>query len=284
MLSWEYTPYIVGGMGKHVVELVPQLVDDGVEVHLVVPRLGGGAPVEPLLMPDGSPATNGSLVHRVGVSGVQSDVFTNAWHDNILVQDYCIDLIKREGNFDLIHDHDWLSGFAATSLKHEFRLPLVATIHATEMGRNHGHLYSEMQRLIHQAEWWLTYEAWRVITCSEYMRWEVETYFAAPRSKVDVIPNGVDPRRFDALRGNDLSQFRLAFAMPDQPIVYNVGRMVPEKGLSVLIDAVPLVLREWPGVRFVLAGEGQLAGESGVQLHARRFPPVAAIPQRFRMD
>jgi glycosyltransferase involved in cell wall biosynthesis len=196
-----------------------------------------------------------------GLSGMQSDFFTNTWHDNVLVQEFCGDLIRREGDFDLIHNHDWLSGFAATTLKHEYRLPMVATIHATEMGRNRGNLYGDMQRLIHQAEWWLTYEAWRVIACSEYMRWEVETYFGAPHSKVDVIPNGVDPRRFDALRGKDLSQFRLAFGMPDQPIVYYVGRMVPEKGLSVLIDAVPRILSQWPGVRFVLAGGGGYANE-----------------------
>jgi glycosyltransferase involved in cell wall biosynthesis len=37
--------------------------------------------------------------------------------------------------------------------------------------------------------------------------------------------------------------------------------MVPEKGLSVLIDAVPLVLREWGGVKFVLAGGGDYAND-----------------------
>ncbi|MEA2574034.1 MAG: hypothetical protein QOH93_1332, partial [Chloroflexia bacterium] len=65
MLSWEYAPHVVGGMGKHVVELVPELLADGVEVHLVVPRLDGGEASEPLRMPDGSPAANGSCVYRV---------------------------------------------------------------------------------------------------------------------------------------------------------------------------------------------------------------------------
>lgn len=265
MLSWEYTPHIVGGLGKHVVELVPPLIEDGVEVHLVVPNLGGGAFTEPLPMPDGSPATNGSRVYRINASGMQGDFFTNTWHDNILVAEFCHRLIRHEGGFDLIHDHDWLSGFAAISLKRDFHIPMIATIHATEMGRNRGNLYGEMQRSIHQAEWWLTYEAWRIITCSQYMAWEVETYFGAPPAKIDIIPNGVDPRRFDALRGTDLSQFRLAWALPDQPIVYYVGRMVPEKGLSVLIDAVPYVMREWPGVKFVLAGGGGYANDLKAQ-------------------
>jgi glycosyltransferase involved in cell wall biosynthesis len=275
MLSWEFTPHIVGGLGKHVVEIVPELVAAGIEVHLVVPNLGGGAHTEPLLLPDGSPAANGSRVYRVDASGMQSDFFANTWHDNILVTEFCHQLIKHVGGFDLIHDHDWLSGFAAIALKREHHLPLLATIHATEMGRNRGHLYADMQRSIHQAEWWLTYEAWRVIACSHYMAWEVETYFGTPQSKVDVIPNGVDPRPFDALKGHDLSAFRLAFAQPDQPIVYYVGRIVPEKGLSVLVDAVSNVLREWSGVRFVIAGGGGYVNDLRAQ--AERLGVAASV-------
>lgn len=261
MLSWEYTPHIVGGLGKHVVEIVPELIADGVEVHLVTPNFDNAQFSEPLYLPDGTPAQNGSRLYRVNPSGGQGDFFTNTWHDNIGVEEFCTHLVRQEGGFDLIHNHDWLSGFAAIALKNDFHLPLLSTIHATEMGRNRGQLYGEMQRSIHMAEWWLAYESWRIIACSHYMAWEVETYFGAPPEKVDIIPNGVDPRRFDALQGVDLSSFRLGFARPNEPIVYYVGRMVPEKGLSVLIDAAPLVLREWPEVKFVLAGGGGYANE-----------------------
>ncbi len=256
MLSWEYTPHIVGGLGAHVVDIVPQMVEHGVEVHLVVPKLAGGEFTEPLPLPDGSHATNGSRVYRVDPSGIQGDFFTNTWHDNIQVEGFCTELIRRIGGFDLIHNHDWLSGFAAVALKHNFHLPLLSTIHATEMGRNKGQLYGEMQRSIHMAEWWLTYESWRVIACSQYMSWEVQTYFDAPAEKISVIPNGVDATRFDPLRGVDLSAFRIGYANPDQPIVYYVGRMVPQKGLQIIVEAAPHVLREWPGVKFVLAGGG----------------------------
>jgi glycogen(starch) synthase len=284
MLSWEYTPYVVGGLGKHVIDLVPELIAKGVEVHLVVPRLAGGKVSESLHMPDGSRATNGSRVHRVEVSGVKFNFFTNTWHDNVLITEACRKLIRREGGFDLIHNHDWLSGFAATAIKHEHRLPLLATVHATEMGRNLGTLHDEMQRQIHQAEWWLTYEAWRLITSSNYMLWELQTYFDAPPSKVEIIPNGVDASRFDALREKDLSQFRLNYAMPGQQIVYYVGRLVPEKGLSVLIDAVPRVLQEWPGVRFVLAGDGFYADELRAQAAQRGVSANVLLPGRISDD
>ena len=42
------------------------------------------------------------------------------------------------GPFDVIHAHDWLVEFAALHLKHIWRAPLVATIHATERGRHGG--------------------------------------------------------------------------------------------------------------------------------------------------
>jgi glycosyltransferase involved in cell wall biosynthesis len=269
MLSWEYPPHLVGGLGKHVLELAPRLIEAGVEVHLVVPRLSGGESSEPLCLPDGSPATNGSQVYRVATSAMAGDFLTNTWHENILIGDFCSRLARQHGDFDLIHNHDWLTGFAATAVKHDFHLPLVATIHATEIGRNRGGLYNETQRAIHQAEWWVTYEAWRIIACSKYMAWEVATYFGVPYGKIDVIPNGVDPRPVDELRGSDLSEFRLSVAGPDEPIIYYVGRIVPEKGLWCLIDAVPLVVQEWPGVKFVLAGGGGYAEE--LKRHAQEL-------------
>jgi hypothetical protein len=39
MLSWEYPPYVVGGLGKHTAELLPPLGElPELELHLVTPR------------------------------------------------------------------------------------------------------------------------------------------------------------------------------------------------------------------------------------------------------
>jgi glycogen synthase len=280
MLSWEYPPRMVGGLGKHVVELVPELIAAGVEVHLVVPRLSGGAHNEPLPLPDSSPATNGSQVYRVDVGEHAGNFFTNTWHANVQIEAFCSRLIRKH-NFDLIHNHDWLSAYAAIGTKLTSHIPMVATIHATEMGRNHGHLWGEMQREIHQTEWWMAFEAWRIITASYYMEWEVETYFGVPRAKIDVIPNGVDPRRFDALNGMDLSSFRVDFAQPDEPLIYYVGRIVPEKGLTVLIDAAPRVLERWPGAKFVIAGGGDYVHELRAKTNALGLDSNIIFPGRI---
>jgi glycogen(starch) synthase len=71
--------------------------------------------------------------------------------------------------------------------------------------------------------------------------------------------------RFARWNGVDLSSFRGMYALPEDKIIIYVGRIVQEKGLGVLIEAVPRVLAEHPDAKFVIAGTGDL-----VQLLRRR--------------
>ncbi|MBC7265243.1 MAG: glycosyltransferase family 4 protein, partial [Chloroflexi bacterium] len=256
MLSWEYPPHIVGGLGRHVTELVPALARQGVEVEVVTPRWAGGEARE------ASPS--GAVIHRVDPPDVGlADIFTSAWQTNTRLAEFAAPLVRPDPagsssrcRADILHAHDWLVSFAAVALKTNFHIPLLATIHATERGRGHGYLGSDMSRAIHNAEWWLTFEAWRVICCSGYMASEVMGFFHVPPDKLDVIPNGVDTSVFDALDEEDLSYFRTMYALPDERIVFYVGRVVHEKGLHILVEAVPKVLSEHPEAKFVIAGTG----------------------------
>ena len=95
------------------------------------------------------------------------------------------------GQPTIFHAHDWLSLDSARELKYEYKLPMIATVHATESGR-HGGIFNDTSRYIHEQEYWLTYEAWRVIVCSEFMKGEVGASFDVPRDKIDMIYNGVN--------------------------------------------------------------------------------------------
>ena len=248
MFSWEYPPYIVGGLGKHVAELIPPLGTlPNVEVHLVTPRLSGGAPVE---------RVGQVTIHRVEPPPVEGDFYTSVWQTNLRLEEYALRLWEEAGPFDLIHVHDWLVAFVGAACKRSYKVPLLSTIHATERGRGRGFLGSEQARAIHHVEWWLTFESCRVIACSEYMRDEIATYFECPRDKIDVVPNGVDTSRFDKLEGQDFSLFRNMYALPSEQIVFSVGRVVVEKGLHVLVRAMPLVLAQAPAAKVVIAGKG----------------------------
>lgn len=222
MFSWEYPPHVEGGLGKHAAELLPSLGSlPGIEVHLVTPSWSGGAALEQV---------GQATVHRVAPSIVGGDFYTRAWQTNLRLEEHARRLWQETGPFDLVHVHDWLVAFAGSAFKHNYKVPLLSTIHATERGRGRGHLGNDQARAIHRVEWWLTYESWRVIACSEYMATEIVDFFQCPRDKIDVIPNGVDTTQFDELEGQDLTHFRTGYALSSEEIVFYVGRVVFEKG------------------------------------------------------
>jgi glycosyltransferase involved in cell wall biosynthesis len=88
------------------------------------------------------------------------------------------------------------------------------------------------------------------------MAGEISSYFHCPRDKVDVIPNGVDTTRFDLLAGQDFAHFRNMYALPFEDIIFYVGRVVFEKGLHVLVRALPLILAQRSSTKVVVAGKG----------------------------
>jgi glycogen(starch) synthase len=247
-LSWEYPPHIVGGLGKHIMELAPALAAEDVELHVVTPRLYGGSYEE---------GWHNLFVHRVDVPRMHEyDYLSFVQESNGVLAERAGRLIDEVGQPVVIHAHDWLVAHAAVELKTNARLPLITTIHATERGRGRGQLAGANAEAIHGTEWWLTYESWRIICTSHYMARQVEEFFAVPPDKIGVVPNGVDPSRFQALEGVDLSEFRNGYAAPDEKIVFYVGRIVDEKGVGILVEAIPQVLAQYEKVKFVIAGTG----------------------------
>jgi glycogen(starch) synthase len=248
MFSWEYPPHVIGGLGKHVSELIDRLgCLPGIDLHLVTPRWDGGLAME----------WSGQVtIHRVDPPVTEGDFYTSAWQTNLRLEEYAHYLWQETGPFDLIHVHDWPVAFVGVAFKNTYKVPLLSTIHATEKGRGRGFLHSDMSRTIHHAEWWLTYESWRVIACSQYMADEIASYFACPTDKIDVIPNGVETELCGEVRREDLKPFRNMHALPFEQIVFSVGRLVYEKGLQVLIRALPLVLAQHPTAKLVISGQG----------------------------
>lgn len=244
MLSWEYPPKSVGGLAQHVYDLTNVLAEIGLEVHLITSG-GAGAP--------SFEQVNGVKVYRVEPYRVSSpDFVTWVAQFNVALLEKAIPVLTENGDFHVLHAHDWLVAYAARAIKHAGRLPLVATIHATEYGRNHG-LHNNTQRHISDIEWWLTYEAWRVICCSHYMVEEVRHVFQLPTDKIMVIPNGVNVNNF---KTRDRDARRTNYAAPNEKIVFYIGRLVREKGVQLLLDAVPEILANHPQTKFVIAGKG----------------------------
>lgn len=251
-------------MGRHVYHLSTALASLGVDVHVVTKDYPGAPDYE-----------ESEGVHIYRVLSYPPDIPQDEWipwtlQFNIAVLEKSVALLNELKSVNVIHAHDWLVAHAAGSLKHAYRIPLVATIHATEYGRHQGHLPEPMNKLIHQVEWWLTFESARTICCSKYMQDQITSIFELPTDKVDVIPNGIDTESFRKDRGADL--YRKRFVPPGNKLVFFVGRLVYEKGVQTVIEAMPVILEKIPNVTFVISGTGphmnqlkQLVKEKGLE-------------------
>ncbi|MEW8958859.1 glycosyltransferase family 4 protein [Neomoorella humiferrea] len=258
MLSWEYPPQSVGGLARHVEDLAVSLARLRHTVHVLTLGRPGQAFER---------REDGVMVHRVDPYPVQApDFLTWVLQLNARFLEEAMIITRKYGPFQLIHAHDWLVAFAGRALKHAHRLPLIATIHATEAGRNRG-LYNDMQRYINSVEWWLTYEAWRVIVCSRHMRQEVQGLFQLPADKITIIPNGVYSQKFADIKVDPAVRQR--YAAPHEKIIFFVGRLVVEKGVQVLLEAMPRILASCPEAKLVVAGKGPM--EEQLQSRAREL-------------
>lgn len=250
MISWEYPPRNIGGLSNHVYNLCKGLTSLGNEVHVITCE-EGTAPVEE--------DDNGVIVHRVTPYRIETEDFTKwVMQLNFAMIEECIRLIRKSGGIDIIHAHDWLSMYAAKAIKWSFNIQMVATLHATESGRNNG-IRTEMQRYISSAEWLLCYEASKIVACSNYMKSQIVSTFNISEEKICVIPNGVNVGQY-ANQG-DLSLFRKQYADDNEKIIFFIGRHVFEKGIQLLIDAAPDIVAKYSNVKFILAGEGPMTEE-----------------------
>ena len=249
ILSWEYPPLIEGGLARHVSKLSEALVALGVEVH-VLTRGGEESPPEE--------RRGGVQIHRIREPRRPTDLgeFV-AWVERMNSDMLAVGVeLGDRFSFDLVHGHDWLVANACDHLAKRFGAPLVTTIHATEHGRHQGWIEKHPQSYIHGVERWIVNRSERTIACSHYMREQIADIFGVEEDRISVIPNGIDPDDLGVPDEAELQRLRAEFAAPGEKLVLLIGRLVYEKGFQLALEALPRVIEEAPGTRFLVAGSG----------------------------
>lgn len=244
MLTWEYPPRKVGGLSVHAYSLSRGLAQTGIEVDVFTCSFPG--------QPDVEHPMNRLTVHRVDVYNFPSPDFLS-WTVGMNHSILCQAVSSPDlGEYDLVHAHDWMVLPTAVSLRNLLGVPLIYSVHSTEYGRRRG-IHNDFQRTIYETEGWGTYEASRMIVCSNYMRDHICWLFRVPQDKVRVIPNGVE---LPSVAERPGLEFRRRYATDDEKIVLFVGRIVEEKGLNILIGAIPLLIRSGIRAKLVVVGDG----------------------------
>jgi glycogen(starch) synthase len=283
MLSWEYPPVVVGGLGRHVHALARHLTSLGHEVVVLCrPEAGTDALTHP---------TTDTVPEGVRVIRVAEDPTHLLFEKDLVAWTLAMGhgmiragLALFDGwRPDVVHAHDWLVTHPAITLAEHAGVPLVATMHATEAGRHSGWLSQRLNQQVHSVEWWLANRADSLITCSTAMRAEVAHLFEVEPADIAVIHNGIEPRGW-RVPAAAVRSARARHSPDGAPLVLYFGRLEWEKGVHDLLAALPRLRRAHPGARLVVAGQGVQAAalvEQARKLRVRRSVDfVGHLPDR----
>ncbi|MCF8372158.1 MAG: glycosyltransferase family 4 protein [Bacteroidales bacterium] len=290
MFGWEFPPHITGGLGTACYGLTKGLSLHDVEVLFVVPKAFGdedqsfvklqqaegvsmtkreistqefwkkftyievGSNLLPYLSPEEfEKLSTEKLLDKTVVtdSVFSSDFkFTGKYGTSLMeeVARYALvaSAIAAENDFDVIHAHDWLTYRAGIAAKQISGKPLVVHMHATEFdrsGENVNQLVYDIEREGMQA-------ADKVIAVSNLTRNIVIDRYGIDPDKVVAVHNAVEPvekkKKKSVTKGID------------DKIVTFLGRITFQKGPEYFVEAAAKVLQNYPNVRFVMAGSGDM--------------------------
>ncbi|MFM6971526.1 MAG: glycogen synthase [Rhodoluna sp.] len=215
LITKEYPPFIYGGAGVHVAELVRVLRKD-IEVKV---RCFGEDRNE-----------NDTFAYRhasefESVNGALQTMSTD------------LNMVADIAGADLVHSHTWYANFAGQVASKLHGIPHLITAHSLEPLRP----WKEQQlgggyRLSSWIEQTAYESAAGIIAVSDGMRKDIlRAYPQIDPTKVSVVHNGIDLDAFQAASNPDL--VRANGVDPDQRSVVFVGRITMQKGLPYLIRA-----------------------------------------------
>jgi len=152
-------------------------------------------------------------------------------------------------NLEVLHAH-WLipQGIIAAMLKKD-STKLIVSVHGSDLFPLKNTLFRKMQKFVLK-----NCDACTVN--SEATKNEIISRFPEYRSKIKVIPMGVDTKLFTH------KNVKLKFKKyRDNKIILFVGRLNEQKGINYLIKAMPLVNKKIRNARLLVIGEGEYKKE-----------------------
>ncbi len=181
----------------------------------------------------------------------------------------CVRGMGRNLAFDLIHAHTaYPDGFGAALLARTLKLPVVVTLHGSDVTANFKRYLWRSLGL------WALSKADQVMAVSHALRTTVVEQYGADGDKIRVIPDGVDVSRFIPMaRAEVLNRLGL---QNEGSIVLYVGAIKRSKGIDYLLKAAGrLVETVDRRVKFLLVGEGDY--ERQAKLLAERLGITDAV-------
>lgn len=165
---------------------------------------------------------------------------------------------------DILHAHSpSLNAVAALRVARKLRIPLVYEVRAfwEDAAVDHGTSteWGIRYRLTRALESHALHHADAITTICEGLRGDIIARQIAP-GKVTVIPNAVDLENFTMIQSTD-DELRNGLGLKDRQVIGFIGSFYAYEGLTVLLQALPLMLADNADLRLLLVGGGPQEAE-----------------------
>lgn len=252
IISSEYPPEGVGGLGTHVFELTNGLGRADCEVTVFAPSNSATRIYrEPNI-----------TVHMVAGKANTPNRSVPSWRLkfnrlNSVCVSYASNLINNSTlRPDIIHCHEWHCFPAANQLRQMFKIPVIGTVHLLQHPVQSWWGVETPLEIVNQERQFCR-SADALITVSDSMLKLIRSTHQTPATQINRVYNGMDPRPFanSLTTPEELHRLRAKYALPHEKIIIFAGRLSPQKGIYGLFDSVAQVIKQWPNVRYLVAGE-----------------------------
>ncbi len=158
-------------------------------------------------------------------------------------------------------------GFLKAMKKHGVKKPFIETVHGVladeyaqsfkgELPNFRAKLSNSIMRKLSGIEHQTARDADLIVTVSRYSMGKIVKFYDVDKTKIRIVPNGVDVKKFKPIEGCENVKRRIG--VNGKPCVLFVGKLIPRKGLHFLMEAAKLVVKENKETTFVLVGGGPL--------------------------
>ncbi len=160
--------------------------------------------------------------------------------------------IHSKSPFNCVQSHNWYSTPAAMLAASASNLPFISVCHSLELERK-SQLPVTQSHLIESWERKSILKADMVLVSRESTRKLVIDHYGKPEEMVVIVD---DLSKSTTLLQNNSTMF--PFNLSEcQPVLLFAGELTYTSGIDLIIESLPNVCREFPGVSFVFVGDGE---------------------------
>jgi D-inositol-3-phosphate glycosyltransferase len=156
---------------------------------------------------------------------------------------FVLEWCRHNSSYDLIHANFWMSALVATQVKRSIGIPFVVTFHALgRVRRLYQGKSDQFPDVRFEIEDRIVREADQIIAECPQDREDLLVHYNADPDRIRIIPCGFDPAEFWAI---DKVRARLTLGLsPEEPLILQLGRMVPRKGVDTVIRGFAHLLQD----------------------------------------